>query len=56
MRQNRRIEFDPDWFDYKSDKTPEGHRPSPAAPERQTLPRDISEFFTRRDAKVPPVF
>ena len=23
MRQNRRIEFDPDWFDYKSDKTPE---------------------------------
>jgi predicted dehydrogenase len=24
MRQNRRIEFDPEWFDYKSDKTPEG--------------------------------
>ena len=24
MRQNRRIEFDPAWFDYKSDKTPEG--------------------------------
>ncbi|QEH34381.1 Glucose--fructose oxidoreductase precursor [Aquisphaera giovannonii] len=23
MRQNRRIEFDPAWFDYKSDKTPE---------------------------------
>jgi hypothetical protein len=23
MRQNRRIEFDPDWFDPKSDKTPE---------------------------------
>ena len=24
MKQNRRIEFDPEWFDYKSDKTPEG--------------------------------
>jgi predicted dehydrogenase len=24
MRQNRRIEFDPAWFDPKSDKTPEG--------------------------------
>ena len=30
MKQNRRIEFDPEWFDYKSDETPEGtpgHRP-----------------------------
>ena len=24
MKQNRRIEFLPEWFDYKSDKTPEG--------------------------------
>jgi hypothetical protein len=24
MRQNRRVEFDPDWFDYKSDKVPNG--------------------------------
>ncbi|WP_165220396.1 Gfo/Idh/MocA family protein [Aquisphaera insulae] len=24
MKQNRRIEFDPAWFDFKSDKTPEG--------------------------------
>jgi predicted dehydrogenase len=24
MKQNRRIEFDPEWFNYKSDKTPDG--------------------------------
>ncbi len=24
MRQKRRIEFDPRWFDYKSPETPEG--------------------------------
>ena len=24
MKQKRRIEFDPEWFDYKSDKTPDG--------------------------------
>jgi hypothetical protein len=31
MRQNRRIEFDPDWFDPKSEKTPEA---SPAIARR----------------------
>jgi hypothetical protein len=24
MRQNRRIDFNPKWFDYKSRETPEG--------------------------------
>ncbi len=31
MRQNRRIEFDPRWFDYQSPEVPEGNlRPSPS--------------------------
>ena len=25
MRQNRRIEFDPKWFDYQSPEVPEGN-------------------------------
>ena len=28
MRENRRIEFKPEWFDIDSDETPEGVKPS----------------------------
>ena len=33
-RKGERIEFDPEWFDIKSDKTPEGVKPDPNDKER----------------------